>query len=518
MKEKIMNIKNILRIIISLLVIFSMIKSCAKALTYEDLKDYVNATANLYSANSYYQRIKNVVNQQNNFYTYINDGRIPLQNYSNIQLYVSGPSGAGGYYYINIEMYNVTSWVVDSNSIRYNGTYQTAYYAIDGNWWSGPSSVTTAVANNHALGYCCSSTANYYNSLRGMNYTSERIEDIYTTPLTYVGMQAVPQWNYLVFNNALENTAYNGNLITYYFQGDFYSYYQIQLGTIEPNDSYYYELRLKDNNGIVKGTSYVAFNTEPNTYFNDGAIYVDNSQKVYAITRQLKYSTQYQLEIESYYGDGGTDLYEDIDWFIFLPTNAVIDNNTITSLGSGDFTIQDSTNQIIDNQDKNNTFWQDTYNSLFVMNSGDVDQLITNMKENIKIDNFGDVSGEIAILNTLTGEPSDFIIAWNSTQYMGKTIIPSGEINFSQKVREVPALKTTQDWLRIIMGYSITIVLMSEIFFTILRCLGVGVSIYEQHNEEIERLEEMHTPKIYDTEVMTPKGIKRYRTRRTRIQ
>lgn len=68
------------------------------------------------------------------------------------------------------------------------------------------------------------------------------------------------------------------------------------------------------------------------------------------------------------------------------------------------------------------------------------------------------------------------------------------------------------------MGYSISIVLLSEIFFTILKVLGISVSIYEQHNDEIERLNEQYAEKVYETEVMTPKGRKHYVTARRRIQ
>ena len=80
-------------------------------------------------------------------------------------------------------------------------------------------------------------------------------------------------------------------------------------------------------------------------------------------------------------------------------------------------------------------------------------------------------------------------------------------------------------WGRIIMSYSVLALLASEIWFTILRCLGVSTSMYEQHNEEIERLQEQeeremekYAPKVYQTQVRTPNGIKRYITERTRLK
>ena len=46
MKEKIMNIKNILKIIISIFIIFSMIKSCSNAYTFDDFVEYCTQISN----------------------------------------------------------------------------------------------------------------------------------------------------------------------------------------------------------------------------------------------------------------------------------------------------------------------------------------------------------------------------------------------------------------------------------------------------------------------------------------
>lgn len=151
---------------------------------------------------------------------------------------------------------------------------------------------------------------------------------------------------YLTYNNAIEDDVHNGNLYTYYTQGNLYDNSVIKLGDIIINDSYYYEVRLRNSStGVVLGTIFYTLNTN-NTY-NDGAIYQDNAKNIYVTTRYLNYSTQYQLEVESYYMDGDTNLHEDIDWYIFLPQNAVISGDQITDMGSGEFNQQDSTNTII---------------------------------------------------------------------------------------------------------------------------------------------------------------------------
>lgn len=512
MKEKIINFKNILRIIISLFVIFSMIRSCAKAYTFDEFLNYCELIKQ-YSTNTNNKNCANwIINNKTTIQSYLNSIS-DLNEYTTWYCCYQGSTSAyGGNMYLAMQKKG-TAWNWN-NAIK--STPTTGWLIRRYGTGTSPTGSWQSVALQNANMSYYGTTTNYIGLIDeeqattlNINFSGKEWNNFYQQYGT----------NYLEFDNALENTAYNGNLLTYYYQGDFYSNSQILLGNILPNDSYYFEVRLKESvTGIVKGTSFVSLNTTPINIYNDGAIEINNNYEVYAINRLLKYSTQYQLEIESYYGDGGSNLYEDIDWFIFLPQNAVVENNSIVSLGSGDFTTQDSTNQIIDNQEKNQNWLEETYNNLFILDSGDVTRLIENLQDKAQIGNIGDLSGEKAILETLTGEPGDFVIAWTPTSYMNKVIIPSGEINFSQKVREVPALKTTQDWLRIIMGYSITIVLLSEIFFTILKVLGVSVSIYEQHNEEIERLEEMHTPKVYLTEVATPKGKKKYWTRRTRIQ
>lgn len=493
MREKIINFKNILRIIISLFVIFSMIKSCAKALTYDEIKDYVNQTADYYSSNSNYQTIKSLVNNNANVITFLNNN---ASNYSAICL---GRNISFNHAY-GITLANFTTRSTNGTAWTGNGNYITISYDTRYSSTSAGSNTNFSNSSPSVFGYSIymRSGADLYSQLTGMCY--ENFES-YTGTIgaTYVGKEHLTPAVNIYFGNMFSTTiTYNGE--------------EMQANELDYN----YRIEFIDNvvtedNEI---TSMVATLDSKELEVQDMGSYWTIKENN---STTLKYNQVYTLSVSAIVNGNEEEIEEKV---IFVPPGTTISGGVITSIPSGDygFSTENATNQIIENQNQNNTFWQDTYNSLFVMDSGDVDRLITDMKENIKIDNFGDVSGEIAILNTLTGEPSDFIIAWNPTQYMGKTIIPSGEINFSQKVREVPALKTTQDWLRIIMGYSITIVLMSEIFFTILRCLGVGVSIYEQHNEEIERLEEMHTPKIYDTEVMTPKGIKRYRTRRTRIQ
>lgn len=327
--------------------LFTMSSNCF-ALSYDDIQNYIEVTANYFPNNANYQVIKSTINNQN-LKSYLENNLNILKDYSNLYVYYVSGSNYGLMY---IYIYNGTDYKINltNNTIGFNGNYRVMNYDVrSGSLNSFFSSNTPISSNSIILDRCCSLNSNYYNNLQGMNYTYNYIEDQYEMMATYVGNQGISRYSNLEFVNNMENAAYNGNLYTYYYQGDFYSNSQIKLGDVVPNDSYYFEIRLRDSKtSNIKGTSFVALNTNPYTFYNDGAIYINNSFEVYVIPRLLSYSNQYQLEIESYYGDGGNDdLEEDIDWFIFLPQNATISGDVITFLGSGDFTQQDNTNTII---------------------------------------------------------------------------------------------------------------------------------------------------------------------------
>lgn len=333
MNKKLINIKNFLRIIISLFVIINMAKSCAKAYTFSDFLEFCNIVKDLPNSNTEQISCANwVISNENairnRFGTNINKDSWVVWRGSNSQwgtyTRIAGFSGGS---------FNGWNNSINTNLIiNYDSKFSTTYIGRGGNWTNNDNS-------NMTFEFCLfndtiASSVDFGNRI-GNNY--------------YVTTE------YLEFINDFENSAYNGNLFTYYYKGDFFSNNHILLGNIIPNDSYYFEIRLKeDNTSIVKGTSFFALNTTPYTIYNDNAIYINENFDVYVIPRLLNYSTQYQLEIISYYGDGGDNFYEDIDWFIFLPQNAVISGDYITSLGSGDFTTQDSTNLIIGNQNQNN--------------------------------------------------------------------------------------------------------------------------------------------------------------------
>lgn len=154
---------------------------------------------------------------------------------------------------------------------------------------------------------------------------------------------------------------------------------------------------------------------------------------------------------------------------------------------------------------------------MFKVESGDIERFINQTIEDNNIEQLGILSGDKEILNILNGTPQDFIISWNNAEYMGKQIIPSGDINISERIRENETFTRLLHWVHVLMGYSVISILITEWWFTVLKMLGVSTSIYEQNEEEIQRINDIHEEKIYQTEILTPRGTKRYTTKRKRI-
>lgn len=202
--------------------------------------------------------------------------------------------------------------------------------------------------------------------------------------------------------------------------------------------------------------------------------------------------------------------------YYYYGINPLTDTNlvdgSIVNYGwtSGDFeyTLQDQT------QEQQN-FTEKIIESLFKIESGDIQQVISGIIQNTRLNEMGQVSGELAMLNVLTGEPSDFVISWQPAIYEGQVIIPSGDINFSARVREIPALYNIMQWVHIIMGLAVTSVFTAEIWFTLLKVLGVGTSIYDQQQDEIAKMEEQ----VYVTKTEDAAGRTNVRlTRRRRLK
>lgn len=167
-------------------------------------------------------------------------------------------------------------------------------------------------------------------------------------------------------------------------------------------------------------------------------------------------------------------------------------NNSINQQG------ENITNAIIraeSGEKERQSFWENVYNTMFIPSGDFIENKLQELKEELNIS--GEISGELLILNEIKNKSGDFIISWNtmSTHFSTKgvqnenqLIIPSGEINFSKIERENETLKEVMKWVRILLGFSLIVVLIKQAWTLLLKTLGLSTEVYEQHMEEQQRL------------------------------
>ena len=255
------------------------------------------------------------------------------------------------------------------------------------------------------------------------------------------------------------------------------------LKKFSPYSNKYYELYDYDKNGPLY--RYWTSTNNNGVYTTPISI---NTSKYQNCLIQLIITSEIPNELTTFYIDyiiGNTKSY--VSGGVFYP------NLTF----SGDY-VNEYNNQIQENKEEdNNDFWKEVYDDLFTMDSGEVQQLLDDFIENVDLEEYGDIQIEQGVLNVLNGEPTDFIISWGAvyTPYIAsigsqrQKIIESGEINFSQMARQNQGLKSASEIARIICSFTIIILLLKNIWFTLMRVLGVGTAMYEDQQEEASRLE-----------------------------
>lgn len=149
------------------------------------------------------------------------------------------------------------------------------------------------------------------------------------------------------------------------------------------------------------------------------------------------------------------------------------------------YTTQNSVNDIINNTNNNDNFWKNTYNNLFTLSSGDVENLIEKISgEMTSFTEYTDLQEEYELLNELQNtNPGDFRIAWNAVYYENQPIIPSGEINFTQAVEDYNLVEVHQVTQVIIAGF-LALLCTKGIWNAICITLGVGTALYDSYEQE----------------------------------
>lgn len=482
MREKIINIKNILKIIIAVFIIFNMCKSCTKAYTPDDiLADLTTLYDNelITGLPTDYDR--------NPAWGYLTS----FYNSYGIYNYHIGITSSNSTYLSNklvVGLFSSATYITNYT----NDTSNTYYDSWKGNTYQYSWFVFNLNASNYSNG-------SYYWNRASWSY-------MYTTlDINTRGWQQDA------------NTEYGGNYLTESFeftpkatevvdtnvnvQRNIYRYADTELGTITKylEDSRFTYIVLKQNNNIVGQLIYnnkSLYDKETNGYmtiqhwFNGQ----ENEQDVLFIFSSALYLDElYTLEIYNGGENLTTSNYNDKQtfYYMFVRQNAVITNGTITSYGSGDgYTAQNSTTAIVANQNQNNSFWKNSFDNLFTISSGDIEQIKTKLQDKFGTSGDNGLAEELQIINSLTDlEPYDFKITWKPVYYQGKIIIPSGDVNFSQQIRENETFTTIQNYTQVFLISAMAWLILHEWWKCICITLGIGTQLYETYEDENQVIE-----------------------------
>lgn len=275
MKEKIINTKNVLKIIMLVLIIFSTIKSCSKAFTFEQFIDFCNTNYDLCSTNC-----KNQINWLN---SNKNDILTKFNTSDNIDNYDSFFLMAQNNYQLYLVAFkNTTRWYANSNTINVYGGIITSITKYPGNsiYKAGSSNVSSSGYN----------LSNQQASIGLMSIDAE--DDKYGNFISN---------NYYI--KGLEFTPYNNEVVSTNVNAikNIYRYSVVSLGQItnySENDRYNY-VELLQNNNIVANMTYNNISKRLNNSYNMDIESNDNGDIIRVNNWVLYLDELYTLNIYS---------------------------------------------------------------------------------------------------------------------------------------------------------------------------------------------------------------------------
>lgn len=196
-------------------------------------------------------------------------------------------------------------------------------------------------------------------------------------------------------------------------------------------------------------------------------------------------------------------------YFLIGDDTTLITNNTIdtTNFNNNYLSQFEGLDNIINNNDntqniikaiesgeqkaeERQTFWENTYNSLFTIDSGEAETMLNDLYNNLEVSiGSGEVETIKQVASILQGQPDDFIISWNDIYIPNlfnnepTKLIEQGQINFSEEVRNNEALSRAKGWLNIIVSTILLLILLMNYGRTIAQLLGTTIEFIE--DEEV---------------------------------
>lgn len=540
MKEKIINIKNIVKIMLMVLVIYTMIKSCANArvLTDVELKNYcLNAYKQFYNEVVPENIINNV--KTHDFTDWIlyminNEGRYILSCKQTI-----GSSSNGMRIYLFV--YNGSSSNLQNQHPYYSSSQQgvlvnTSYltptlytYELINN------TSTTTTGNNAAVinisnNYFYTDT-NIWNRANN-SYTSIRWASGYYTPNTIFNENFVTstKWEFIPNSN---NTISIPNKTQQFYamnKGTF----NTTLATLQ-DSSYTDQIMM-----IIQAYNGTSWEVVADRELYNNTMFISDTFPSQTDGDTLKSQIQVKtntipgnciIVLRAYpnqYIANGLGITEIEEYFYITNNKTIINGNTLDLVGtfSGDTDYENEVNQAInneqqqtndnnlqditDNMNKNDSWWRLQFDNLFTLKSGDFQDLENDIKTKIDFEAIGGISGEIGILNEMKDmRPTDFVISWEPAIWNNKVLIPSGDINISARIRENEVFERVHNITQIIVSAALCWLLVNEFWRTFCILLGIGTEVYEQYQDENEIIESQHETWNYSTGQATISTTKR---------
>lgn len=149
-------------------------------------------------------------------------------------------------------------------------------------------------------------------------------------------------------------------------------------------------------------------------------------------------------------------------------------------------------------------FWKSIYNGLFTLESGDIEDLKDKLSNNFEIEdaNMYKIIKQFHEYWT-DATPGDFKIKWDPVYYENQIIIPSGDINFTQKAEEIPILHRVHNILQTVLSFAAFLLVARGWLKMCFVAAGIGAEFMETGEQENEITETVHDTVDYDTGVVT---------------
>lgn len=149
---------------------------------------------------------------------------------------------------------------------------------------------------------------------------------------------------------------------------------------------------------------------------------------------------------------------------------------------------------------------------------GKVDELIETVSGDLNKNEIFNIleTYEKKLFGSFTGQ-QDFKISWNDIKYMGATLIPKGEINFSEICRENETLGKVKTTVNIILGFLLLLNCIKYLYNLLLATLGIdNPYLYEKPEDttSVTYYTNTKTGKTYENTTMKRKDGKTFKYRR----